>query len=100
MRAACEEAGRDPASLTYSCALVTAVGVDDAEVDRRLAAIGHTREQLAQGGGLVGTPAQVRDQLAAWRDAGAQRVYLQILDLADLDHLELIAAEVVTAAGG
>ncbi len=100
VRAACEAAGRDPASLTYSCALVTAVGSDDAEVDRRLAAIGHTREQLARGGGLVGTPAQVRDELAAWRDAGAQRVYLQILDLADLEHLELIAAEVVTAAGG
>ena len=100
VRAACEAAGRDPASLTYSCALVTAVGVDDAEVDRRLAAIGHTREQLAQGGGLVGTPAQVRDELAAWRDAGAQRVYLQILDLSDLEHLELVAAEVVTATGG
>ena len=72
---------------------MTAVGADDAEVDRRLAAIGHTREQLGTSG-LVGTPAEVLDQLAAWRDAGAERAYLQILDLADLDHLELIAAEV------
>ena len=29
-----------------------------------------------------------------WHDAGAERLYLQVLDLADLDHLELIAAEV------
>ena len=26
-----------------------------------------------------------------WADAGAERIYLQVLDLADLDHLDLIA---------
>ena len=93
VRAACEDADRDPDSLTYSCALVTVVGADDAEVDRRLDAIGDTREHLRDGG-LVGTTSEVLDQLAQWREAGASRVYLQILDLTDLDHLELIAAEV------
>ena len=31
---------------------------------------------------------------AQWQEAGAQRIYLQVLDLADLDHLDLIADEV------
>ncbi len=97
VRAACEERGRDPESLVYSCALVTAVGADDAEVDRRLAAIGHTRGNLASGGGLVGTPDQVRDEIGRWAELGVSRIYLQILDLADLDHLELIAAEALQA---
>ena len=94
VRETCERLGRDPRSLTYSNALVTAVGADAAEVDRRLGAIGHTREKLGTSG-LVGTPDEVLDQLGAWRDAGSERAYLQILDLADLDHLELIAAEVL-----
>jgi alkanesulfonate monooxygenase len=39
----------------------------------------------------------VVDRLGAFAEAGAQRIYLQVLDLADLDHLRLIAAEVVPA---
>jgi F420-dependent oxidoreductase-like protein len=93
--AACEKVGRDPRDLVHSAALVTAVGADDAEVDRRLAAIGHSREALASGGGLVGTPADVRDELGHWSELGVTRVYLQILDLGDLEHLDLIAAEVL-----
>ena len=27
-----------------------------------------------------------------WQDAGAERMYLQVLDLADLDHLDALAA--------
>src|SRR3954468_17458880 len=45
--------------------------------------------------GVAGTPAQVVDQLGRYAEAGAERAYLQVLDLADLDHLDLIAAEVV-----
>ena len=41
--------------------------------------------------------AEVTATLSRWRDAGAQRLYLQVLDLADLDHLELVAAEVAPA---
>ena len=29
-----------------------------------------------------------------WQDAGADRLYLQVLDLADLDHLDVIAAAI------
>ena len=44
---------------------------------------------------LVGTPAEIVDRIAAFREAGVQRVYLQLLDLSDLDHLELFATAVV-----
>ena len=43
--------------------------------------------------GLAGSPAEVVDKLGQFAAAGATRAYLQIMDLADLDHLELIAAE-------
>jgi hypothetical protein len=32
--------------------------------------------------------------MSVYTEAGAQRVYLQILDLSDLDHLRLLAEEV------
>jgi 2-methylisocitrate lyase-like PEP mutase family enzyme len=39
----------------------------------------------------------VVDRVAAFVEAGAQRIYLQVLDLHDLDHLRLLAAEVAPA---
>jgi F420-dependent oxidoreductase-like protein len=93
VREACQEAGRDPASLVLSSALTVCVGRDDAEVARRADAIGLGVEQVRRQG-VAGTPGQVVDQLGAFADVGAQRAYLQVLDLADLDHLDLIASEV------
>jgi F420-dependent oxidoreductase-like protein len=94
VREACEEAGRDPASLVYSSAVTVCVGKDDAEVARRAEAIGR-RAGERRPSDVAGTPAQVVDTLGRYAEAGAQRAYLQVLDLADLDHLDLIAAEVV-----
>ena len=37
------------------------------------------------------------DRIGVYRDAGAETVYFQVLDLHDLDHLQLLAAEVVPA---
>jgi F420-dependent oxidoreductase-like protein len=93
VRGACEEAGRDPASLVYSSAVTVCVGRDDAEVARRAAAIGRTPGEWRPSD-VAGTPAQVVATLGRYAEAGAERVYLQVLDLADLDHLDLIAAEV------
>lgn len=91
---ACSDAGRDPGELVLSCAHTMAVGETDAEVDRRLGAVGQDRDGTRENP-LVGTPAQVVDALGRWRErTGISRVYLQVLDLADLDHLELVAAEV------
>ncbi|NQX29197.1 LLM class F420-dependent oxidoreductase [Microbacteriaceae bacterium VKM Ac-2854] len=94
VRAACTAVGRDPESLLYSVALVAAVGRDDAEVARRADAIGREPDELRRNG-LAGTVAEVADTLAALQADGVQRVYLQILDLHDLDHLELIAGELL-----
>jgi alkanesulfonate monooxygenase SsuD/methylene tetrahydromethanopterin reductase-like flavin-dependent oxidoreductase (luciferase family) len=76
--------------LRYSAAQTVAVGRDDAELARRAAAIGEDVGGLRVGG-LAGTPAQVVDKIGRFADLGASRLYLQVLDLTDLDHLELIA---------
>jgi F420-dependent oxidoreductase-like protein len=90
---ACTAAGRDPATLLRSMALTVCVGRDDAEVARRAEAIGqplsHLKKQLA------GTVNEVVDRLGAVADLGLTRVYLQTLDMDDLDHVELIASEVM-----
>ncbi|WP_184676192.1 LLM class F420-dependent oxidoreductase [Saccharothrix violaceirubra] len=91
---ACRAIGRDPGTVTRSVALVVAVGKDDAEVKRRADAIGREVDEL-KANGLAGTPAEVVDRLGEWRErTGAHRYYLQVLDLSDLAHLELVAAEV------
>jgi F420-dependent oxidoreductase-like protein len=93
VRAACEEAGRDPSSMIYSSALVLCVGKDEAEIARRAEAIGREVDELREHG-VAGTPAEAVDILGRYAEAGAQRVYLQVLDLSDLDHLDLVAGNV------
>jgi F420-dependent oxidoreductase-like protein len=90
---ALSDAGRGPESMIQSVALVAAVGQDEAEFTRRAAAIGREPAELREHG-IAGTVPEVVDRLKALEAAGIQRVYLQILDLADLDHLDLIAREV------
>ena len=93
VRQACADASRDPASMVFSTALVLCVGRDEAELARRAAAIGRDVDELRTNG-AAGTPAEVVDVLGRYREVGATRVYLQVLDLADLDHLDVVAAEV------
>ena len=93
-RAACEQIGRDPATLVLSVAQTVAVGADDAAAARRAAAAGSSLADL-RGSGLAGTPGEVVDKLGRLGELGASRVYLQVLDLADLDQLRLVAADVV-----
>jgi alkanesulfonate monooxygenase len=96
---ACAAVRRDPAQLIRSVAQTTFVGRDDAEVARRAEAIGQKPDEPGSFH-LGGTVAQVVDQLGTWRErTGVSRFYLQILDLADLDHVELIAAEVAPQLG-
>lgn len=93
VRAAAAEAGRDADALTYSNALVACVGKDDREVARRAAAIGREADEL-KANGLAGSPAEVVDRIGRYAEIGSRRIYLQILDLHDLDHLELISSQV------
>ncbi len=94
VKAACSAIGRDPSSIVLSVAHPVVVGRDDAEVARRAAAIGRDLDELKLNG-FAGTAAQVLDRIGSWHErAGVDRVYLQLLDLSDLDHLDFFASEV------
>ena len=69
-------------------------GRNAAELGRRAAAIGQDVDDV-RASGLGGTPAEVVDKIGRFADEGTGRIYLQVLDLHDLDHLELIASEVL-----
>lgn len=93
VREAAAAAGRGPDDLVYSNALVVCVGKDDAEVARRAAVIGRDVAEL-KANGLAGSPAEVVDKIGRFEAIGASRIYLQVLDLDDLGHLELISSQV------
>lgn len=97
VRRACAEIGRDPADLRWSNALVLCVGRDEAELGRRARAIGRDVAELRENG-LAGTPGEVVEKLGRYAALGSERAYLQVLDLADLDHLALVADEVMPHA--
>ncbi len=92
VRAAAEAIERDPDSLVYSNALVLCAGSDEAEIARRAKAIGREVDELRENG-LAGTPAEILEKIGTYAEAGTSRVYLQVLDLSDLEHLELVAQE-------
>ena len=92
---ACAVAGRDVSSLRYSVAQTVCCGRTAEELERRAAAIGHPLAHLRENA-VAGTPAEVVDRIGQFAAAGAvDGIYLQVLDLHDLDHVELIAAEVM-----
>ena len=79
-------------------ALTVVCGRDDAEVRRRAEAIGRSPVQV-RASGLCGTPGEVADRIGRYAELGASRIFLQVIDMADLDHLDLIAAEVAPQLG-
>jgi alkanesulfonate monooxygenase SsuD/methylene tetrahydromethanopterin reductase-like flavin-dependent oxidoreductase (luciferase family) len=99
VRRACERDGRDPSTLVWSTGQVLCCGRTEAEISRRAAAIGREVGELRQNG-LAGTPAEVLEKLGRYANSGADRFYLQVLDVTDLDHLRLVAEEVLPHAPG
>ncbi len=89
--AACESIDRDPATIRFSIASPICLGADESEYERRAAAIDRQPDEL-RANGIAGTSDEVSAKLTRWFDAGVDRVYAQVLDLSDLDHLEAIAA--------
>ena len=98
VRQACTDSGRDPATLRTTVALVVCCGRDEAEFRRRADAIRREPDEL-RANGAAGLPNEVVDKLRAFAAAGAEAAYLQVLDVSDLDHLGLIAAEVMPEVG-
>ena len=95
IHAACDAIGRDPASLVTSCALIVCCGSTEAEFTRRAKAIGREPGELRDNG-LAGSPQQLIDKIATYHVAGVDRFYLQTLDIDDLDHLEVLAVDVLS----
>jgi F420-dependent oxidoreductase-like protein len=93
VEAACAAVGRDQA-MRYSTALVVCAGGTETEVIRRAAAIGRQPDELRENG-AAGSADETAATIRTFIDAGAERIYLQVLDLSDLDHLDFIANEVV-----
>jgi F420-dependent oxidoreductase-like protein len=94
VKQACTDAGRDPSSLRTTVALVVCCGSDEAEFGRRAKAIGREPDELRENG-AAGLPHEVVEKLRAFAEVGAEAGYLQVLDLSDLEHLRLVAAEVM-----
>jgi F420-dependent oxidoreductase-like protein len=91
---ACQREGREPSSIGFSTAQTVCCGKDEAELRRRSAAIGRDLADV-RSGGLAGTPSEIVDKIGEFAEAGATTVYLQVIDLDDIGHLELIAAGVL-----
>jgi alkanesulfonate monooxygenase SsuD/methylene tetrahydromethanopterin reductase-like flavin-dependent oxidoreductase (luciferase family) len=79
--------------MTYSVAHTVCCGKDEAEFRRRAAAIGYEPDAM-RAIGVTGTPGEAAAKIGEYAEIGAERVYLQVLDLTDLDHLALIASDV------
>jgi F420-dependent oxidoreductase-like protein len=94
VRSVCESNDRDPDELTYSVAQVVCCGRNDAEFSLRAGAIGRSVDDLSQNA-IGGTPSEVLDRIADYADAGADRIYLQVLDFTDLDHVSLLGEQVL-----
>lgn len=91
---ACRAIGRDPASLVFSAGLVLCAGRTEAEFERRASATGREPGELRENG-AAGLVDEVVATLRRWStDAGIRRAYLQVLDLQDLAHLQLVAEEI------
>jgi F420-dependent oxidoreductase-like protein len=98
VRQACADAGRTR-PLTFSIAQVTCCGRDDAQLRQRAGAIGYDDLGALRAEGLAGTPAEIVDKLGRFGELGVEVAYLQVLDLDDIDHIELLATEVLPQMG-
>ena len=95
VHAACERIGRDPASLSLSLAMSTFAGPDDAAIGRRAARVGRTVADVRDGVSIVGDADEIAERMTQYAALGIDRVYLQLLDLQDIDHVEYLGAEVL-----
>ncbi|WP_299569767.1 TIGR03560 family F420-dependent LLM class oxidoreductase [uncultured Williamsia sp.] len=93
------EAADRSTPLRLSAAHVLVCGRDDAEVARRAEAIGRDVDEV-RATGFAGSPEQIVDTIGRFAESGVSRVYFQTLDLTDLDHLDLVAAEVLPRLDG
>ena len=91
-----EEGDRNPGEVRRSLMTGCVFASTDAQVREGCKRYGGpTPEELQERGNIVGTGAQVAEQLAQLAETGLDRVMLQWLDLDDLDGLEALAKAVL-----
>ena len=88
---ACERIGRDPSSLRRSTVQTLCAGDAAADRERRAVRIGVPLSKLE---GLIGDESDIRSRVADFQAAGVDRLYVEILDLANFDHLDYFASAV------
>lgn len=93
-RSACDAVGRDPDDLVLSVAQVVCIAENESDLAYRAQRIGQPVDELRQHA-LCGRPAEVLEKIADWAETGASRLYLQTIDIEDLDHVQLIADQVL-----
>jgi F420-dependent oxidoreductase-like protein len=105
--AACEDIGRDPADVRFSLLTRVVVGADERELKRRASALMDRQDQDGDVDAFldemratmtVGTVDQVLERLAAYANAGVERVLMQHLVHEDLEMVALIGSEVIPEA--
>lgn len=98
LRKACEDIGRDPASIVMSVEAVMALAPDDASLPqvRQLAEkrFGGPGFGLRDGG-LIGTPTAIVDRLRELQELGFQQIVLFTHDRGSDETLELLASKVI-----
>lgn len=87
--------GRQPSDVRRSLMTGLVFGRDDAEAERKVAAHKRSAQELRSRGLLVGTPAQIVEQLGQLAHAGVQRVMLQWINLDDMNGLDQFAKKVL-----
>ncbi|MEV7693674.1 LLM class F420-dependent oxidoreductase [Microbacterium sp. NPDC089189] len=90
VRAAAEAIDRDPATLKLSVALPTLLGRTADERERRAAAIGTDAAAFDNGANITGDVSVVAERVERLAALGATRVYFQLMDMRDLEHLALL----------
>ena len=91
-----EEGGRNPGDVRRSLMTGCVFGKTDAQVREGCKLYGdNTPKELREEGNVVGTGAQVAEQLSNLAEIGLDRVMLQWLDLDNLDGLEALAKAVL-----
>lgn len=92
------ENSRDPGEVKRSMMVGCIFGADESQVAKQVEARTkgeRSADDLRQRGVIVGTPAQMAEQLNQLDQAGVQRVMLQWIDLDDIEGLEIIAQQVL-----
>jgi alkanesulfonate monooxygenase SsuD/methylene tetrahydromethanopterin reductase-like flavin-dependent oxidoreductase (luciferase family) len=102
LAAACERAGRDPATLRFSLMHGFLVGTGEEDLRSRAARLAEWQGEPADVDALrrdwiAGTPAEIVERLREYEAAGVERVMFQHLLHRDTEALELLAAEVLPA---